>query len=81
DAGLRQLCQVVLDGRAGRNPQELADGTMPQDNLITDAEILTPERLHELADLSDGEGITHESPEDRFAAALKEFQDRLDDLL
>ena len=81
DVGLRQLCQVVLDGRAERDPQELADGTLPQDNLIADAEILTPGRLRELADLSDGEGITHESPEDRFAAALAEFQDRLDDLL
>ncbi|MET8431753.1 hypothetical protein ABZV61_02925 [Streptomyces sp900116325] len=81
DVGLRQLCQVVLDGRAGRDPQELADGTMPQDNLITDAEVITPGRLRELADLSDVEGITHESPEDRFAAALAEFQERLDDLL
>ncbi|MFI5870942.1 hypothetical protein ACIBAH_00610 [Streptomyces sp. NPDC051445] len=54
---------------------------MPQDNVIADAEILTPGRLSELTDLSDGEGITHESPEDRFAAALAEFQERLDDLL
>jgi hypothetical protein len=81
DAGLRQLCQVVLDGRAGRDPQELADGIMPQDHVITDAEILTPERLHELTDLSDGEGITHQSPEDQFSAALAKFQDHLDDLL
>ncbi|MFC1414874.1 hypothetical protein ACEZCY_37705 [Streptacidiphilus sp. N1-12] len=81
DVGLRQLCQVVLDGRAGRDPQELADGTMPQDTLIPAAEILTPGRLRELADLSEGEGITHETPEDRFAAALKDFQERIDDLL
>ncbi|WP_331747591.1 hypothetical protein OG365_40940 (plasmid) [Streptomyces sp. NBC_00853] len=81
DVGLRQLCQVVLDGRAGRDPQELADGTMPQDAVIPGAEVLTPERLRELADLSEGEGITHESPEDRFASALKDFQERLDDLL
>ncbi|MFB7237895.1 hypothetical protein ACFCXK_24260 [Streptomyces sp. NPDC056269] len=81
DVGLRQLCQVVLDGRAGRDPQELADGTMPQDTLIPAAEILTPGRLRELADLSEGEGITHETPEDRFATALKDFQERLDDLL
>ncbi|MFJ6722367.1 hypothetical protein [Streptomyces sp. NPDC091259] len=81
DVGLRQLCQVVLDGRAGRDPQELADGTMPHDAVIPGAEILTPGRLRELADLSEGEGITHESPEDRFASALKDFQERLDDLL
>ncbi|MEU4266173.1 hypothetical protein ACYCCF_30030 [Streptomyces argenteolus] len=80
DAGLRQLCQIVLDGRAGRDPQELAKGTMPQDKRVSDAEILTPELLRELADLSDEEGITHLTPEDRFAAALKEFQGRLDDL-
>ncbi|WP_030688441.1 hypothetical protein [Streptomyces sp. NRRL B-1347] len=81
DVGLRQLCQVVLDGRAGRDPQELADGAMPQDTLIAAAEILTAGRLRELADLSEGEGITHETPEDRLAAALKDFQERLDDLL
>ncbi|MFB7957845.1 hypothetical protein [Streptomyces sp. NPDC056045] len=81
DVGLRQLCQVVLDGRARRDPQELADGTMPQDTLIPAAKILTAGRLRELADLSEGEGITHETPEDRFAAALKDFQERLDDLL
>lgn len=80
DIGLRQLCQIVLDGRAGRDPQELVKGTMPEDKRIAGAELLTPVRLRELADLSDGEGITHDSPEDRFAAALKEFQGRLDDL-
>ncbi|MFJ6438776.1 hypothetical protein [Streptomyces sp. NPDC091416] len=81
DVGLRQLCQIILDGRAGRDPQELPQGTMPQDNQITDTDILTPERLRELADLFEGEGITHASPEDRFATALKKFQDRLDELL
>ncbi|GHE93040.1 hypothetical protein E5082_28595 [Streptomyces griseoluteus] len=80
DVGLRQLCQIVLDGRAGRDPQELAKGTMPEDKRIAGAEPLTPARLRELIDLSDEEGITHDSPEDRFAAALKEFQGRLDDL-
>ncbi|WP_159038992.1 MULTISPECIES: hypothetical protein [unclassified Streptomyces] len=81
DVGLRQLCQIVLDGRAGRDPQELAKGTTPEDKRIAGADTLTPVRLRELADLSEGEGITHASPEDRFAAALKEFQKRLDDLL
>jgi hypothetical protein len=80
DAGLRQLCQVVLDGRARRDPQELPDGTTPQDKHLPGAEILTPSRLRELAELSDGEGITHESPEDLFAAAIVNFQKCLDDL-
>jgi hypothetical protein len=41
---------------------------------------LTPGRLRELAELSDGEGITHESAEDLFAAAIVDFQRCLDDL-
>ncbi|KAF5994536.1 hypothetical protein BOG92_024925 [Streptomyces sp. WAC00263] len=81
DVGLRQLCQIVLDGRAGRDPQELVKGTTPADKRIAGADALTPVRLRELAELSDREGITHDSPEDQFAAALKEFQGRLDDLL
>jgi hypothetical protein len=80
DTGLRQLCQVILDGRADRDPQELPDGTTPQDKRLPGAEILTPGRLRELAELSDGEGITHESPEDLFAAAIAYFQQCLDDL-
>jgi hypothetical protein len=80
DTGLRQLCQVVLDGRADRDPQELPDGATPQDRRLPGAAILTPGRLRELAELSDGEGITHESPEDIFAAAIAEFQQCLDDL-
>jgi hypothetical protein len=80
DTGLRQLCQVVLDGRADRDPQELPDGATPQDKWLPGAAVLTPGRLRELAELSDGEGITHESPEDIFAAAIAEFQQCLDDL-
>ena len=80
DTGLRQLCQVVLDGRAGRDPQELPDGANPQDKRLPGAETLTPSRLRELAELSDGEGITHESPEDLFAAAIADFQKCVDDL-
>ena len=79
DHGLRQLCQVVLDGRAGRPLQELADGAAPMDKCLPGADVLTSERLRELAKLSD-EGIMHESAEDRFAAALGNFQDRLDEL-
>jgi hypothetical protein len=80
DAGLRQLCQVVLDGRANRDPQELPDGALPQDRHLPDAEILTPGRLRQLADLSDDEAITHKSPEDLFAEAIANFQTCLDDL-
>jgi hypothetical protein len=80
DAGLRQLCQVILDGRARRDPQELPDGASPQDGSVPGAKPLTPQRLRELAELSDEEGITHESPEDRLAAAITNFQMRLDDL-
>lgn len=80
DTGLRQLCQVVLDGRAGRDPQELPAGVTPQDKRLPGEEILTPGRLRELAELSDGEGITHESPEDLFAAVIADFQQCLDDL-
>lgn len=81
DAGLRQLCQVVLDGRAGRDPQELPDGIAPEDKRFPHAEILTPGRLRDLARLSDEQGITHESPEDIFAAAIEDFEQRLDELL
>jgi hypothetical protein len=80
DSGLRQLCQIVLDGRAGRAPQELPDGTSPRNKRIPDAEVLTAVRLRELAKLSDEQGITHDSPEDLFAAAIQEFQDRLEEL-
>ncbi|WP_151898327.1 hypothetical protein [Streptomyces sp. C8S0] len=62
DVGLRQLCQIVLDGRAGRDPQELAKGTMPQDTRIADANILTPERLRELADLFEGKASRMPAP-------------------
>ncbi len=44
------------------------------------AEILTPGRLRELTALSDGAGITHDSPEDRFAAAIAGFQQCLENL-
>ena len=81
DSGLRQLCQVVLDGRAGRDPQELRDGSDPQDRHLPDARLLTAGRLRELAQLFDGEGITHDSPEDLFAAAICDFQRCLEDLL
>jgi hypothetical protein len=80
DTGLRQLCQVVLDGRASREPQELPDGATPKDRRLPHAEILTPRRLRELAELSDEQGITHESPEDLFAAAIADFQKSLDEL-
>ena len=80
DTGLRQLCQVVLDGRAGRDPQELPDGFTPQDKRMPEAEILTPGRLRELTELSDEEGLTHQSPEDRFAAAIVKFQKCLEEL-
>jgi hypothetical protein len=76
DAGLRQLCQIALDGRADRDSQELADDTEPQDRRIPGAEILTPERLRTLAKLSE-EGISHVSPEDRFAVAIRDFQEVL----
>jgi hypothetical protein len=80
DAGLRQLCQVVLDGRAGRGPQELPDGAAPKNKLFHDAEDLTAKRLRELAQLSDEQGITHESPEDRFTKAIVKFELLVDDL-
>jgi hypothetical protein len=81
DTGLRQLCQIVLDGRADRDPQVLPDGATPTDRRFPQAEILTPDRLRTLAKLSDEQGITHDSPEDLFAAAIDTFQKRLDDLL
>ncbi|MEV0611521.1 hypothetical protein AB0I61_34785 [Polymorphospora rubra] len=80
EGGLRQLCQVVLDGRAGRDPQELPDGTMPKNRQFLRAEKLTASRLRELAQISDEQSVTHESPEDLFAAAIREFRDRLDEL-
>ncbi|WP_280297080.1 hypothetical protein [Nocardia abscessus] len=79
DAGLRQLCQIVLDGRAGRDPQELPDGTEPEDRLLPDASILDSKRLRELAEMSE-EGISHDSPEDQFAMALRDFENLLDEL-
>ncbi|MEU8408031.1 hypothetical protein AB0C19_17735 [Micromonospora sp. NPDC048842] len=80
DSGLRQLCQIVLDGRAERAPQELPDGVQPRNKRIPDAETLTAARLRQLAKLSDEQGITHDSPEDLFAAAIQQFQDCLEQL-
>ncbi|MDA3644389.1 hypothetical protein LZ318_30745 [Saccharopolyspora indica] len=77
DAGLRQLCQIILDGRAGRDAQELPDASDPQDRRFRESKILTPSRLRELAELSE-EGISHDSPEDLFAAAISKFEDKLD---
>ncbi|MEU4518820.1 hypothetical protein AB0F52_08875 [Amycolatopsis sp. NPDC024027] len=79
DAGLRQLCQIILDGRADRDPQELPEETEPRDRRFRSASILTPKRLRELAEMSE-EGISHDSPEDLFAAAIADFADKLDDL-
>lgn len=79
DAGLRQLCQIILDGRADRDPQELPDASDPQDRGFPGANILTAARLRELAELSE-DGISHDSPEDFFAAAIKEFEDKVDEL-
>ncbi|MGK5681163.1 hypothetical protein [Actinoplanes sp. URMC 104] len=80
EGGLRQLCQVVLDGRAGRDPQELPDGTMPRNRRFQRAEKLTAGRLRELAEISDEQSVTHESPEDMFAAAIAEFRNHLEEL-
>ncbi|MFF4894298.1 hypothetical protein [Micromonospora chersina] len=77
---LRHLCQVVLDGRAGRGPQELPAGTTPKSRRFLRAEELTVSRLRELAQISDEQSVTHDSPEDLFAAAIREFRDRLDGL-
>jgi predicted translin family RNA/ssDNA-binding protein len=79
DAGLKQLCQIILDGRAGRDPQELPDDTEPKDRRFRDASVLTPDRLRELAEMSE-EGISHDSPEDSFAAAIADFEEMLDKL-
>lgn len=79
DAGLRQLCQIILDGRAGRDPQELPDDTEPEDRRFRDASVLTPERLRELAEMSE-EGISYRTPEDLFAAAIADFEGKLYDL-
>lgn len=79
DAGLRQLCQIILDGRADRDPQELPDGTEPRDRRIRGARTLTAVRLRELAKLSE-EGISHDSPEDLYAGAISDFETKLDEL-
>jgi len=79
DAGLKQLCQIILDGRAGRDPQELPDDAEPEDRMFRDATVLTPQRLRELADMSE-EGISHDSPEDLFATAIANFEEKLDGL-
>jgi hypothetical protein len=79
DAGLRQLCQIILDGRVGRDPQELPDDTEPADRCFRDASVLTPERLRELAEMFD-EGISHDSPEDIFTAAIVDFEEKLEKL-
>ncbi|WP_190816560.1 hypothetical protein [Saccharopolyspora pogona] len=78
DGGLRQLCQIILDGRADRAPQELPDASEPRDRRFPGADILTPVRLRELAELSE-EGISHDAPEDLFAAAIGNFEDMLDE--
>jgi len=78
--GLRQLCQVVLDGRFGRDPQELPDGVMPKNKRFLRSEKLTASRLRELAQISDEQSVTHESPEDLFAAAIADFRNRLEEL-
>ncbi|MBM0255561.1 hypothetical protein [Micromonospora sp. 4G55] len=80
EGGLRQLCQVVLDGRAGRDPQELPDGAMPKNKRFLRAERLTAGRLRELAQISDEQSVTHESPEDLFAAAIADFRKHLEEL-
>ncbi|GIF49319.1 hypothetical protein DFJ67_2145 [Asanoa ferruginea] len=80
ETGLRQLCQVVLDGRAGRDPQELSDGAAPRNKRFVRAERLTAGRLRELALISDEQSITHESPEDLFAAAIADFRKHLEEL-
>ncbi|GAB3852579.1 hypothetical protein ACFPIJ_64290 [Dactylosporangium cerinum] len=80
EAGLRQLCQVVLDGRAGRDPQELPDGTAPKDRRLPRVALLTADRLRELARLSNDKTITHNTPEDLFAAAIADFRMHLEEL-
>jgi hypothetical protein len=53
DAGLRRLCQIVLDGRADRDPQELPDATEPEDRRFRGANVLTAKGLRELAKMSE----------------------------
>lgn len=78
--GLRQLCQVVLDGRVGRAPQELPDGATPRNRRFLGSTDLTAGRLRELAKVSDEQPVNHEGPEDRFDGAIKDFRDRLEEL-
>ena len=79
DAGLKERCQIILDGRAGRDPQELPEDTEPEDRRFRDVSVLTPERLRELVEMSE-EGISHASPEDFFATAIADFQEKLKEL-
>ena len=79
DAGLKQLCQIIFDGRAGRDPQELPDDTEPEDRRFRNASVLTPERLRELAEVFE-EGISHDSPEDLLATAIADFEEKLEKL-
>ncbi|MBB5913594.1 hypothetical protein BJY24_002461 [Nocardia transvalensis] len=79
DVRLRQLCQIILDGRAGRKPQLLPDGMEPRDSVIRGADILDATQLRKLAAMSE-EGISHDSPEDEFAVATKGFEDQVEEL-
>lgn len=74
------MCGYVRSGRAGRDPQELPDGAASKNKRFPRAERLTAGRLRELAQLSDEQSITHESPEDLFAAAIADFRKHLEEL-
>ncbi|WP_157405197.1 hypothetical protein [Actinopolyspora halophila] len=80
DAGLRQLCQIILDGRAGRQPQLLEDGALPSDRLHSHAEPLTNEKIRELTRESESPPITHKPVEEQFTDAIANFQNQLDDV-
>ncbi|MER5336762.1 hypothetical protein [Micromonospora sp. NPDC002717] len=79
DLGLRQLCQIVLDGRAGRAPQRLPERTDPVDKPIGGADSLTPQILRDLAD-QPTPGVAVLTPEEQYAMALTGFESALDRL-
>lgn len=81
EAGLRQLAQIVLDGRGARLPQLLPVGQEPVDSVIADGTLLDSAGLRAIAGQSTDAEDLPESPQSRLNANVSLFKQEVRNLV
>ena len=81
EKGLNQLAQIVLDGRAGRQPQNLGDATSPVDSIIQEGVLLDPVGLRQIAGDSTPASPLPESAQSRLNSQIGLFKQEVRNLV